>query len=199
MVLKQHLHKHFENPFLFNSVRKILDGGNIPKIRKILKMGNYKKILDVGCGTGAYIDMTNESYVGIDNSSSFINYCKRKFENKRRQFYLMDATKMKFPKNSFDVSVIINTIHHLNDSQVLGVLKDMARVSSKAVIILDAIPPKYNPVSKFLYSRDRGSYFRTMKQQIALVNKISEVKLIRNFSFKSSSRLYTHSLIVLKP
>lgn len=199
MVLNKKLHPLFENPRLFNFVRTILDGGNLPKIRNVLKKKGYDKILDIGCGTGGYIGMTNKDYVGVDNSPSFINYCKRKFENSRREFYLMDATKMSFPANSFDAAVIINTIHHLTDEQVIKVLKDMSRVSSKAVIILDALPPTRNPISKFFYSRDRGAHFRTLKEQISLALETGCLRLKNYSNFKSTSRLYTHSLIELEP
>lgn len=199
MVLKQKFNQYFENPLLFNIVRGALDGGNIPKIRSVLKKRRYKKILDVGCGTGKYLGMTNQEYVGIDNSPSFINYCKKQFQNEKRSFCLMDAMKMHFPKNSFDAAVIINTIHHLTDNQVITVLKHMARVSSRAVIILDAIPPKYNPISKFLYSLDRGAYFRDMSEQIELGKKTGKLKLEYYSKFKSTSQLYTHSLIVFRP
>ena len=198
-MLLQKFHKYFENPRLFNLVRGILDGGNTPKIKAVLKQGGYKTILDVGCGTGAYIDMTDQYYTGVDNSPSFIDYCKKNLENEKRKFHLTDATKMNFPDKSFDASVIINTIHHLTEEQTVHVLKDMARVSSKAVIILDAIPPKYNPISKFLYSRDRGAYFRTMHEQIQLAEKTSRLIVERYFQFKSTSRLYTHSLIIFRP
>jgi len=198
MDLKERFRDAFENPALFNFVRHILDGGNLPAIQRILRQGKYKSVLDVGCGTGDFCTMTNEDYVGIDNSRSFVKYCKRKFEGPKKKFYYMDATKMKFKKNSFDAATIINTIHHLTDEQTIGVLKDMARVAKKSVIVIDAIPPKTNPIRKFLYSRDRGDHMRPMKDQIDLV-KNAGLKIKKTTSFWSTSGLYKHSVIICEP
>lgn len=196
MVLNKRFRGFLDNPNIFNFIRHIIDGGQAEYLKKTLKKFEYKNILDVGCGTGDFARIS-EHYTGIDNCKSFIDFCNKKFASKKKRFYIMDANKMNFKSKSFDASIIINTIHHLTEKEIIGVLRDMSKVSKKAVIILDIIPQK-NIISRFFYSLDRGEYFRVLDKQINLAKKAG-LKIKEVSTFKSKSKIYVHSLIICNP
>lgn len=74
----------------------------------------FRRILDVGCGTGGWLIEVAKTYpdipllVGVDISERFITYARTQAEaahvDDRVQFRVMDATRMlEFPNNSFDL------------------------------------------------------------------------------------------------
>ncbi|MFK5883644.1 MAG: class I SAM-dependent methyltransferase [Candidatus Izemoplasma sp.] len=88
--------------------------------RMIGKVAN-KTILDVGCATGVHTRLfANEDNIvtGIDISKEMITEAK-----KRRiddiSFLQMDATKMDFPDNSFDIVFSVTMIEFVTDKKKL--------------------------------------------------------------------------------
>ena len=197
MVLSEQLQKYLDIPQLFNFVRHTIDGGQAEELSRILKKYKFKSVLDIGCGTGDFCNITNKRYVGVDNTPSFIEYAKKKFGSKGKKFYVMDATKMKFKKKEFDASVLADFIHHLPDNLVIKVLKDAARVCKKAIIIWDAIPQR-NPISRMFYAIDRGAHMRPLEKQIELVKKAG-LDIIKVDKYRTRPGIYLHSIIICKP
>lgn len=198
MVLNEKIQKYLDMPQLFNFVRHTIDGGQNKELAKILKKYNFKSVLDIGCGTGDFCNVTDEKYVGIDATKSFVDYAQRKFGSKSKKFLVMDATKMNFKKNDFDAVILADFIHHLPDKLVVSVLKDAARVCKKAVIIWDAVPQK-NIISKAFYSIDRGANMRPIDKQIELVRKTGKLEIIKVDQWRSRPGIYVHSIIICKP
>lgn len=65
------------------------------------------KILDIGCSTGSFLNKIyarhkNNSkkvqFIGIDNVKQMINYCKKKYNNKKIKFFFSDVLKYNFSK-----------------------------------------------------------------------------------------------------
>ena len=65
------------------------------------------KILDIGCSTGSFLNKIyarhkdnskKVEFVGIDNVKQMINYCKKKYNNKKIKFFLSDVLKYNFSK-----------------------------------------------------------------------------------------------------
>ena len=74
----------------------------------------FKRMLDVGCGTGGWLIETAKQYpeinelVGVDISSKMIEYAREQAERggiaDRVKFHVMDALRMlEFPENFFDL------------------------------------------------------------------------------------------------
>src|SRR6185369_6926085 len=82
-------------------------------------------ILDVGCGTGANLEMLSEFGVaeGVDVSTEALSFCQaRGLENVK----LGAAEALPYEDNSFDLVTGLDVVEHLDDD--LAGLKEMRRV-----------------------------------------------------------------------
>lgn len=83
------------------------------------------KILDVGCGTGANLEMLSEfgESAGVDISGDALSFCReRGLENVKQGA----AEALPFDDGSFDLVTGLDVVEHLDDD--LGGLKEMRRV-----------------------------------------------------------------------
>jgi SAM-dependent methyltransferase len=83
------------------------------------------QILDVGCGTGANLEMLSEfgNPAGVDVSAEAVSYCHgRGFPHVN----LGAAEAMPFDEESFDLVTALDVVEHLDDD--VAVLKEMKRV-----------------------------------------------------------------------
>ena len=81
---------------------------------------SFANLLDIGCGTGYFIDMFSEqrnaNYIGLDLSEEMIKVSKdKKIENAK--FIVGYADKLPFEDNCFDVVTCIQSFHHYPDSK----------------------------------------------------------------------------------
>src|SRR3989338_395855 len=87
-----------------------------PRLAEYLKSINFSaggqngKVLDVGCGYGRYSEILGDNYTGIDLEKDAIETCQKKYPGKT--FLEMDATKLDFPDDSFDLVISTIMFHH---------------------------------------------------------------------------------------
>ncbi|MCK8058350.1 MULTISPECIES: class I SAM-dependent methyltransferase [unclassified Fusibacter] len=97
-------------------------------------LSTYKspKILDIATGSGAFLEQLSNvidhpsSLIGIDVKEEAIEAAKLIHTSPPYEFYVMDAHKMSFQDNSFDIVAICNSLHHLESSE--RVVEEMIRV-----------------------------------------------------------------------
>lgn len=95
----------------------------------VLKTG---RILDAGTGQGAFVDLLQENLggfeaiLGIDTSTNAVEGARKNFSDPRISFEVMDAAKLEFPDESFDMVCLSNSLHHLKDPE--SILHEMYRV-----------------------------------------------------------------------
>lgn len=95
------------------------------------------RILDVGCGTGANLEMLSQfgSAEGVDVSAEALEFCQaRGLKNVR----LGEAEHLPYDDNSFDLVTGLDVVEHLDDD-VAG-LKEMRRVLSHEGRLLLFVP-----------------------------------------------------------
>jgi SAM-dependent methyltransferase len=90
------------------------------------------KVLDVGCGTGSLsFTLGNaagvQSVHGIDLSSEYIAYAKRKNEDSRLSFQVGDACSLPFPDASFDHALSMLVLQFVPRSD--AAIREMRRVT----------------------------------------------------------------------
>lgn len=91
------------------------NGGQLPPL----------KILDVGCGTGANLEMLSQfgQAQGVDVSAEALSFCRaRGLENVKQG----EAEALPYEDNSFDLVTGLDVVEHLNDD--LAGLREMRRV-----------------------------------------------------------------------
>jgi SAM-dependent methyltransferase len=180
-------------PVLFNTLRSILDGGQVTYLKKLLESHGVRSVLDIGCGCGFFSGITNGRYLGVDYNPHFIAYSRKKFGSARIRFEKGDVTTFR-PEKRYDTSIIINSIHHFSDEETVNILKNMREATDRIVVVHDLVPLK-NIISRFFYRIDRGSFIRTLEQQKMLIAsaglKIQEIHFFRRIPW-----IYSHATIL---
>jgi SAM-dependent methyltransferase len=109
-------------------------------LRQIIKDQRSKikdpKILDVGCGTGANLEMLAQfgEAEGVDVSDDALEFCRAKGLKTHKGL----AEKLPFENESFDLVTALDVVEHLDDD-VAG-LKEMNRVLKKGGRTLIFVP-----------------------------------------------------------
>lgn len=111
-----------ESHWWFVGRRKILSSF----VERIVKnLPEQPRILDVGCGTGANLEMLSQfgSAEGVDVSAEALEFCQaRGLKNVRRG----EAENLPYDDNYFDLVTGLDVVEHLDDD--VGGLKEMRRV-----------------------------------------------------------------------
>lgn len=114
----------------------------------------YLDVLDVGCGIGQWTlllaSRLDASVTGIDLSPSMIEVARNRAEMLRAknvEFRVMDATKITFQNNRFDLVFCITVLQHVMEEQEWKeAIRGMVRVAkpSSYIMIVEAAPLKYD-------------------------------------------------------
>jgi SAM-dependent methyltransferase len=178
-----------------NKLPAILDTGKERQIRRFLDGVPYESVLDIGCGTGTWSRFARGRYLGIDASPVAVARAEyRHGEDPLKQFVQADAAEFHLPVR-YDLTLMISVLHCLSDEAVESILEWVARTSSY-VFILDLYPIHWNPVSRWLYTLDGGSYIRTPQEQEQLLSSHPGLKLIKKDSYYCPNGLYRHTLFL---
>jgi SAM-dependent methyltransferase len=94
------------------------------------------RILDVGCGTGANLEMLSQfgSAEGVDVSDEALDFCRQKGLTVQKGL----AETLPYPDETFDVTTALDVIEHLDDD--LAGLKEMHRVTKSGGYSLFFVP-----------------------------------------------------------
>ncbi|MFN6962391.1 MAG: class I SAM-dependent methyltransferase [Pyrinomonadaceae bacterium] len=94
------------------------------------------KILDVGCGTGANLEMLKQfgEAEGVDVSDDALEFCRRKGLKVQKGL----AERLPFDDETFDLTTALDVVEHLDDD-VAG-LKEMFRVTRSGGYSLVFVP-----------------------------------------------------------
>lgn len=133
---------------------KVFNSGIFLQIRRQIftdiSFQRGEKILVVGVGTGADLELINDSgldIAAIDFSPTMLERAKSKFPNSQIHFLEMDAQNLEFAHSTFDyiiASLIITVVPDANQC-----LKEMTRVvkPNGRIIIFDKFAPKKRSMS----------------------------------------------------
>src|SRR3954467_14600791 len=114
--------------------------------------GRRPRILDVGCGTGANLEMLSQfgDAEGVDVSQDALAFCR---ERGLANVHLGAAEKLPYEDESFDLVTALDVVEHLDDD--VGGLKEMRRVlkpQGRALLFV--------PAFMFLWGVQDGSSHR---------------------------------------
>lgn len=118
------------------------------------------KVLDVGCGTGAHLELYRRfdcQLYGIDLSPSMLAVAQKRL-GPNVVLDLRDATRMVFPDQTFNLIYSMLTLHEMSAETRLAVIFEMARVLKPdgRVLLIDFHPGPYLPwkgwISKLIIS-----------------------------------------------
>ena len=161
-----YFYKLLFNSRIYNFSQYILGASTFRKnFIKSLNIQKNANILDIGCGTSTILDYLHEpNYYGYDINSDNIEYAKKKFGNRgvfeNKSFSENEINKL--PK--FNFIFLFGFIHHLDDDQIIKLLKLLKKCLDKdgCICSIDGVlVEKQNLIAKFLIKRDRGNFVRT--------------------------------------
>ncbi len=115
---------------------------------KYIKRGH--SVLDLGCGTGrttSYIHTIAEKIIGTDISEAMIETAKGKFKD--IDFRVMDASRLEFPDNTFDIVVFsFNGLCLLYPEELrIKSIKEIYRVLKKNGVFIFSSHNRYPPLT----------------------------------------------------
>jgi ubiquinone/menaquinone biosynthesis C-methylase UbiE len=118
--------------------------------QSIEQFASNKIVLDYGCYDGWFFESLIRYHpariIGIDISEKGIAEAKRKFGD-RAEYYVMDAHKLTFPDNTFDVVIGRSILHHLDLDVAIREIHRVLKPNGKAIFIE---PLGDNPFAKFI-------------------------------------------------
>ena len=115
-------------------------------------IGENEKILDLCTGTGGNAiriakSGKNANVTGIDCSADMLKVAKKKIakEKLKVSLYRMDATKLNFKAERFDVVVISLVLHEIEPEIAQNIILEAKRVlkSEGKILVMEWDPPKY--------------------------------------------------------
>src|SRR5437899_11003556 len=143
-------HGLVEQPWVYNSIQSIVDGGKGRQIKRFLAEVPYRSMIDIGCGTGNWAVFARGAYLGVDSSASFIERCRKRYRNyPERIFSEADVTTLEVEKR-YDLAILVSVLHHLSADEALRLIDWVAR-SARYFFVLDLYPVSWNLVSRWLY------------------------------------------------
>jgi SAM-dependent methyltransferase len=113
----------------------------VPTFQKFYGLGPDSTILDVGCAKGFMMhDFTRLipglNIQGVDVSEYAI---EKGMEGMQSHMQVADARDLPFDDGSFDLVISINTVHNLEQDELVKALREMMRVSNQnAFVTVDA-------------------------------------------------------------
>jgi len=127
----------------------------------IIGLNNKSNILDIGCGSGAFIENIKEfnSISGIDYSTSAINNINKIFNG---NFIVGQASELPFEDNSFNIVICFSVVFYFNSVEYTELcINEMIRVCTpKGRIFIGDI----NDINKMeLYNNIRAEENRDEK------------------------------------
>jgi ubiquinone/menaquinone biosynthesis C-methylase UbiE len=161
--------------FIFNLIAPvygIIDKGTHGDFKKMAGVLNGhislkgKSVLDVGCGTGAWLTQLQEynlqGTAGVDFTEKMLKIARQKHPGV--QFVLQHGENLShFEDNSFDIVTATFVLHGMKAEKRSKVLQEMKRVARQQVVIHDYYGPT-EPVAWFLEFLEKSDYKNFKKQ-----------------------------------
>ena len=139
----------------------------LEELLAIVKRYNPKKVLDVGCGIGYFVEFMRKDGIGatgIDNAPDL-----RHFWGKKPYFIRGVASALPFDDGAFDLVFSSDFFEHVPEEQIDDVANEMKRVS-KTVLARVAYEAKLDKI--------QARYHVTNKPKDFWIKKLSGIILI---------------------
>lgn len=154
-----------------------------------------KSVLEVACGTGIgleYLASKAENVIGIDIDSINISTAHKTINESavrdKIKIEQMDAHKLSFDDNSFDLVIIFEAIYYLND--VAKFIQEVYRVlKNNGQLIIGSVNKNW---SSFHASPYTHRYFTIPEYNILLSKKFTKIEYFGAFPTKKDSKLFTN-------
>ena len=119
-------------------------------------------ILDAGCGDGRFLGLIaelagNYSLFGADYSQRAIDFARLLVP--KAQFSVSDLSKLQYEPNSFDAIFLIETLEHIEPSNIPQILKELRRVLKNEGVLIVTVPSSLQGIP--VYGSKHYQHFTT--------------------------------------
>ena len=171
------------HPVVYNAIQIAVGAHQTHRrLSRLLAGTDGLTVLDVGAGTGLVAPLlpAGAHYLWLDNDLRKL----RGFRPGRSRVSCMlgDGTRLGLRDRSVDVGVCVAVSHHLTDSQLDGVLGELARVVRQRLVFMDAIDRPESLVSRTLWRFDQGRYPRTASVLEAALARHFDVTMVDRYT-----------------
>jgi ubiquinone/menaquinone biosynthesis C-methylase UbiE len=141
---RRHILHHYNRYVYSYDMMEFLRRGTRRKAMVLSGWQQGEKVLDLCTGTGE-LALTFVSQgakvVGIDIARGMLKRALTKSPKMTSDWVEMDATELAFADHSFEVSLLSLALHHMPISIQVRVLKELRRVTSKRIVIIEPDVP----------------------------------------------------------
>ncbi len=130
--------------------------------------------LEIGCSYG-FLYKYLRNYTGVDISKHAIKIAQK--QNKEA-FQVMDAEKLDFKNNQFNLILTLDLLEHLNNPE--NCIKECARVLKQGGSIIISTP---NPESKSKRVKGKNWFAHKDKTHVSIHNANYWIKLLKKYNF----------------
>ena len=166
-------------PWMYEFIQTAVGAGKARKIiaADYLKVRAGDHVIDVGCGTGEMIKSlpVGVRYVGFDLSEPYIRSARSQFGAQGR----FECADVAYSRNlnlpAADVAYAIGLLHHLDDDQVVDLLRSLAEIIKPGGRVITVDPTLFdgqNRVAAFVAKRDRGRNVRSPSEYAVLARSV---------------------------
>ena len=144
-------------------------------LRKMMleeKLNLPMRALDVGCGTGIaeeFFGAGTDGFVGIDTAESMLRIAKER--RTHAEYLCADGSEMPFVGGTFDLVFSFALMHHLEPSERLGALGEIARVTKRGGYVFTF---EHNPTNPLVRRIVRQCI---VDQGVQLIRSVDMVRL----------------------
>ncbi len=181
---KSGLKKIISIPAVYNLVQFVA-GARMYRTRMVrdyIKPFDGCRILDIGCGTGEYVEFldqfcSNYEYYGFDAEAAYIESAQQRYADRPKlQFFARLLTEDVIEEiESFDIVMAMGVMHHMDDELVMSLLR-LARKALKPSGRFITYDPgcfvDMNSIERFFVNHDRGRNIRSPDHYERLVSQV---------------------------
>lgn len=168
------------------------------KIRDLLQLSNNDNFLDIGCGSGYFLNKAIcKRGVGVDISDLMVKAALENCKNNGKKFIVQsDAENLPFKKRSFDKIVSTEVIEHV--LHPIALLEEIERVSKKETVIVITIPNEkcINWIKDILFSL--GIHKLLFKNNYIPSKRMEDEWHLHTFDIKKFEELIAEKFIIKK-
>ena len=187
-----------------NPLRAIIqDEYELKILRKISSIKNIDKALEIGCGNGNGTKLIKKYFkpkdiIAIDLDEQMIKIAQKRNKDTNVSYKIMDATKLSFPDNHFDVIFDFGIIHHISNWK--DCIQELKRVlKPNGEIILEDLSIEtfsigigklwrkiFNHPYDYMYTNSQFTqYMSEVGFEIKNYKEFNPLKLMRHFSLNA--------------
>jgi len=185
------INKKISSPYLdLTRLKNPKDGFKncIKLLEKKIKI-NKKKIIDIGCANGEFLDYfiykyPVNFYCGVDIDKSFLNVAKKNNRLKDVKFINNNFKNIKI-KSLFDVAICMGVSHSIKNIDEL-ITKLLTFVRKKGIVIIDGFFNDYD-IDTQIFFKDNSSKNKKWQNNFNHFSKHTVIKILKNKKIKKFS------------